>query len=78
MTLYEALGSTQSRISSIAGEDRIIERLYELGFRQGLDVSVIRKLPFGGPFVVQVGRVVVALREEEAQCLTLESINPLR
>jgi Fe2+ transport system protein FeoA len=58
-------------IVALDGEKEVIERLEEMGMGCGRTVRVLRKMPMGGPYVVQAGTIFIALRENEASCVTV-------
>ncbi len=49
----------------------ITDRLYDLGFVEGLDIVVEKRMPFGGPWIVSSSMIYVALRDEEFKRLEL-------
>lgn len=61
-----------ARILSLSGPQDVVDRLREMGFCEGVSVEVIRRLPFGGPCIVQMGASAFALRQEEAMCAHVE------
>lgn len=65
----------QARIVSLVGPLDLIERMREMGFCEGAAVDLVRRLPFGGPWIVQIGASAFALREEEARCATIELVS---
>jgi Fe2+ transport system protein FeoA len=56
-------------IESMTGERTIVERLMELGFYPTQIIRVLRRLPFRGPAIIQVGSTSVALRKSETDCI---------
>lgn len=66
----------QARIVSLSGPADLVDRMREMGFCEGVALDVIQRLPFGGPWIVQVGASAFALREEEARCATIELVTP--
>lgn len=56
-------------LKSIDGPSVLVERLYEMGFLPGEKIRLQGKIPLGGPWLVEVRGVTIALRENEAQCL---------
>jgi len=48
-----------------------MERLYDLGLRDGLEFKVLRKLYFGKVVVIQFEQTLLALNESEMACLVL-------
>ena len=61
-----------AEITSIEGDSEKLQRLTELGLRSGKNIQVVQKAPFGGPIVIQVEQSLIALRSEEAVCITLK------
>lgn len=60
------------RIVTVSGEPEISDRLYDLGFVEGMEVVVEKRLPLGGPWIVSSSAIYVALRNEEFQRLELK------
>ncbi len=50
----------------------ITERLYDLGFTEGMQIVVEKRLPLGGPWIISSSTLYVALRDEEFQRLELK------
>lgn len=50
----------------------ITDRLYDLGFVEGLEVVVEKRMPLGGPWIVSAPMIYVALRDEEFKRLELK------
>lgn len=71
MKLHELEPNHEALILSLEGDQEIIERLEEMGMSVGRSVRVLRRMPLGGPFVVQAGTIFIALRENEAECVTV-------
>ncbi len=63
---------TRYRIRALEGDPYLTERLREVGVHPGAELSIVRKLPFGGAHVIRLGEVDVALRNEEAACIRIE------
>jgi len=50
------------------GESAAVEQLREMGFAEGLQVSILHQNPFGkDPIAVRVGAMTIALRRREAK-----------
>lgn len=48
-------------------QDRLVHRLYEIGFEEGVGIEVLHRSTFkDGPMAVTVGTMTVALRQSEA------------
>jgi Fe2+ transport system protein FeoA len=61
-----------AEIVLIEGDTEKLTRLTELGLRSGKHIQVLQKTPFNGPIVIQVEQSLIALRSEEAVCITLK------
>lgn len=61
-----------AEIVNIEGHPEKLQRLTELGLRSGKQIQVLQKAPFNGPIVIQVEQSLIALRSEEALCITLK------
>jgi Fe2+ transport system protein FeoA len=61
-----------AEIVLIEGDAEKLQRLAELGIRSGKQIQILQKTPFGGPIVIQVEQSLIALRSEEAVCITLK------
>lgn len=60
------------RIIKSAQNPELTDRLYDLGFVEGMEVVVEKRLPLSGPWVVSSSMIYVALRDEEFQLLELK------
>lgn len=45
----------------------VCRRLFDLGFRVGTDIEMVRKAPIGGPITYRVSGAELLLRSSEAQ-----------
>jgi Fe2+ transport system protein FeoA len=61
-----------AEILSIEGDSEKLNRLTELGLRSGKQIQILQKTPFNGPIIIQVEQSLIALRSEEAVCITLK------
>ena len=71
MSLNQARQGESRVVRGLIGDSSTVRRLHELGFLPGETVTVLRRMIFGGPLVVQVRGAAVALRREEATCVNL-------
>lgn len=62
----------EAEVLGFSGDPSLIERLKEMGIFQGLRITCCGQAPFGGPKLFRLGATVIALREEEAQCLQVK------
>jgi len=63
-------------IKDFQGPAQLTERLQELGFCKDEEVVYLGRAPLRGPMIFRIGTTVIALREEEAQCLLVQ-LSPL-
>lgn len=68
---FSAGPDTLFRVQALEGDPYLTERLREVGVHPGVELSIVRKLPFGGAQVIRLGEVDVALRDEEAACIRI-------
>jgi len=62
-----------ARVVHVEGEDDTGQRLRELGFATGTEVSFVRRGPFRGPIVVQLRGYQLCLRTTEARRVIVET-----
>tara|TARA_B110001454_G_C12723272_1_gene436175 strand:- start:12811 stop:13029 length:219 start_codon:yes stop_codon:yes gene_type:complete len=60
------------KILKLDQNPEVTDRLYDLGFLEGLEIVVEKRMPFGGPWIVSSPMIYVALRDEEFNCLELK------
>ena len=72
MKLNELPLKHTAEILTIEGDAERLQRLAELGVRSGKHIQVLQRTPFNGPIIIQVERSLIALRSEEALCITLK------
>lgn len=72
MRIYQFEPHAPCRVTALSGAPEIVERLEEMGLSKGRTLCLIRRIPFGGPFIVQAGSSFIALRADEADCLEVE------
>jgi len=58
-------------IRGLAGEVLVVDRLRELGFVAGHQITLKGCSPFGDPLIVEVNGTTVAIRRQEALCIQL-------
>jgi ferrous iron transport protein A len=56
-------------VVELQGTGELKRRLLELGFHAGCRIWLAARLPFGGPLIVRVHTLSMALRDVEARCL---------
>ena len=64
MTIDKIEATQKSEFSS-----EIVQRLYELGLRPGLQIKIIRRISFGTVTIIEYGHTRLALNELEMSCL---------
>ncbi|MBX3290164.1 MAG: ferrous iron transport protein A [Acidobacteria bacterium] len=73
MKLSELSYGSSARVVSVDGEERITKRLMEMGVIPGIDVTVIRSAPFGGPLQIRLLGYKLAIRRNEAETIEIET-----
>lgn len=74
MNLNQGPKNIKLRVADIRGEVETQERLRELGIYTGAIVQLLKRAPFKGPWVIQVGDAVLALRDSEAEFIEVETV----
>lgn len=57
------------KIQSLHGQQTVVERLLELGFVPGKNISILRKVLWGDPIVIELESISISLRKVEAQSI---------
>ncbi len=65
-TLASLRPGDNAMIVSIHAEEALHQRLLALGFRNGKQITLIRKANFSGPLQVRIGTTDIMLRRSEA------------
>jgi len=73
-TLLQAPKGQKLKIVKIEGDAVVCDRLFEIGFSPDEEIEVQQQLFWNGPVVVEIRGGHVALRESEAQCITVQKI----
>ncbi len=60
------------KVTEFHGPSLVIERLHELGFHKGCTIKILGVAPFQGPLLIEINTTVLALRDEESQCLLIQ------
>lgn len=77
MTLMHTETDRVYRIISVAGDGDRHRRLLDMGFTPGSEVYVAGYAPFGGTVLVSLRGFSVALRENAAELINVESVDGL-
>jgi len=62
-------------IASVRGDDRVVQRLTDLGLTPGTTITLLRKIPGGGTVTIAVRRTTLALNRSVAQGIALRPCN---
>lgn len=54
-------------IESVAGPRAFVRRLLSLGVAPGISLKVVRRAPLGDPLQVQIGKLNLSIRRNEAR-----------
>lgn len=65
-SLDQLLVGQQARVLSIAGNDSLTQRLYEMGLLEGDLVELLSVAPLGDPLEFRLGDSRLSLRRREA------------
>jgi len=66
------LGEFEAEVIGFDGDPLVCERLHEMGLHQGINLKVIGRAPWKGPWLVHFKNTCLALRTEEATCPLLK------
>jgi len=75
ITLDQLRIGQEGVIEQYAGESELQGRLKELGLVRGTRVVVVRYAPLGDPMEIRVRGYHLALRKEDAACITVTVTN---
>jgi ferrous iron transport protein A len=56
----------RGRITTLQGEDALVQRLMEMGLFEGEEIEVVRLAPLGDPLEIRLGDYFLSLRRSEA------------
>ena len=73
MTLDELKNGRKARVTDIAGDDPLAQRLMALGLLEGTEVEVTRRALGGDPIEVSVWGSTLSLRLEEARRISVDT-----
>jgi ferrous iron transport protein A len=65
-SLDELSPGQRGRISALAGNDSLVQRLMEMGVFEGEEIEVVALAPLGDPLEVRLGDSRLSLRRAEA------------
>jgi ferrous iron transport protein A len=66
VSLDQLRAGQRGRIDSVTGEDRMVQRLLEMGLLEGDEIEVIGFAPLGDPMEVRLGDARLSLRRVDA------------
>lgn len=75
MTLWDLKAKTSATVTSVSYSlsHEIISRLREMGIEGGQDIHCVRRGPFNGPVVMEVGGSIFALEKDLAQRISVQA-----
>lgn len=62
-------------IASVRGDGHIVQRLTDLGLTPGTTITLLKKIPGGGPVTISVRRTTLALDRSVAKGIALRPSN---
>ena len=72
MTLDQLKPGQQARVTAIASEGQLGQRLMSLGLLEGTDVKLLRRALGGDPIEIDVMGYALSLRKNEASQINIE------
>ena len=66
MSLLQMKTGQSCRLQEINKSSSCYDRLLELGFTKGEEITLLRKAPLGGPLQVEIRGASYAIRRDEA------------
>ncbi len=74
-TLAALSVGARARVIEVGGDERLQQRLLELGVLPGIELKVVRTAPLGDPLEVQVMGYSLSLRRSEAEVVRIEALS---
>lgn len=71
--LSETPIGTTVYVDSIAGEERVKRRLFDMGITPGAEIYVRKKAPLGDPIEITIRNYELSLRHSEAESVLVRS-----
>lgn len=72
MILSKMVPGSVCRIKNLNAEDRVGQRLLDLGVYPGLDLTVLRNAPLEDPMEIEINGFFLSLRHDEAKFVEVE------
>ena len=72
MSILDLLPSQTGIIVSLGGTPEFQARLIEMGFRDGIKVRLVQKMPFQGPVQLRIQNGMISLRYDDASKIKVE------
>src|SRR5262245_32032509 len=73
-TLDQLQVGQRGRITAVAGDDAVVQRLLEMGLLEGEEVEVIGLAPLGDPLEIRLRQYCLSLRRREAARVQVEPL----
>ncbi|MEA4882488.1 MAG: FeoA family protein [Clostridia bacterium] len=74
MILKDLRAGTKGSVIALSATGLIRRRLLDLGLVPGTEVTAVRRSPLGDPIAFLIRGAVIALRGEDAACITVGDI----
>ncbi|MBR5895301.1 MAG: ferrous iron transport protein A [Akkermansia sp.] len=71
-TLKRAKVGERVKVTKVAGEGALRQRILDMGLTRGAEVEVRKVAPLGDPIEVTVRGYELSLRKQEAACIIVE------
>jgi ferrous iron transport protein A len=79
MQLWELQQNQSAIVSNLSTdiEEKLKNRLAEMGFESGQELRCVRRSPFKGPMIISLGGTILALEQSIAELISLDLANTL-
>lgn len=75
MILSDLKQDEKARVMDYSNVDKLIRlRFFQLGMKEDKEISMKRKLPFGGPFIIESCGQCISIRKEEAKKIQVKPL----
>lgn len=74
MTLGQIQNGMSCKILKVDAKDKLLQKLLDMGFVTGTEISVVREAPLYDPMELKIHNYLVSLRKSEANLIQVENI----
>ena len=66
----------RGRVEAVAGNEAVVQRLFEMGLIEGEEIEVVGFAPLGGPMEIRLRDFRLSLRRNEAAGVSVQALSP--